>query len=112
MNNPQKIREIYLELKIALGDSESDSDLLKAASELVQSFNQKLDNTPKTSIAEFRRDFLSLDLTSAMADGGWQIMRRESELMHNFYTNSSESEVRLHFGHEVNIDDCIREIVA
>ena len=112
MNNPQKLREIYLELKIALGDGETDTDLLKAAAELLDRYNKKIDTTPIASIAEHRRDFLSLDLTSAMADGGWQIMKRESELMHNFYTNFSESEATAHFGYEVNIQDYISEIVA
>ena len=110
MNNPRKVREIYFELKTALGGCETEAFLLKAAAELVARYDRELDTTPIASTAEHRRDFLSLDLTTAMSDGGWRIMRRESELMHNFYVHSSESDAQRHFGYEVDFSNYLRDI--
>ena len=93
MNNVRKIREIYQELKIALGESESDGDLLRAASELVLSFRNEVEIKPVASTAENARDFSSLDVSAAMADGGWRILNHERDLMREYYRHCGEQDL-------------------
>ena len=92
MSNPRKIKEIFVELKASIGDLETDQNLLRLASEVVVTFKKESGNDPIASIAESRRDFASMDLATAMSDGGWRIMNEETELMREHFRHAGESE--------------------
>ena len=92
MSNPRKIKEIFVELKASIGDLESDRDLLRLASELVLTYKKQTQKGPVASIAEYRKDFASMDLVTAMSDGGWRIMEEETELMREHFGHVGECE--------------------
>jgi len=81
MNRPTVVREIYAELRRVADPDLTASELLRAAGEIAEALRQSTGEsgngfTYYTGGVPFDR--WSLD--RAMADGGWRILRYETEL--------------------------------
>jgi len=80
MNKATKVRVIYRELRTTLGEQVPAGEILQAATKLVE-----LDDAEKfgavRSIREQRATFEELPLDVALADGGWRVLSRESNII-------------------------------
>lgn len=84
------IRKIYAELRASVPVGESSSDLLRAANEIAAVFLANPEG--RQSRATYPNggtpfEFWSVD--SAMADGGWRLLRTESEIVHSIFSDSA-----------------------
>ena len=81
MNRPQKVNQIYLELRAELGDKIPAHELLRSAALLVAVVKG---DGPATGAVHHspRATFDEKPLDEAMADGGWKILARESSWLH------------------------------
>ena len=83
-NRPQKIRDIFWELRASLDSSYSSREILELASEILKSRDeQKVDRSHQ----EIRGPglFFERDLTSAFSDGGWHVLDYESDRLNKIY---------------------------
>lgn len=76
MNRPQKIKKVYCELRMELGDEYSDYELLKSANLLIELF---ADDEPITldQLKSFGIYFKDREVDEAMKDGGWRLSSNE-----------------------------------
>lgn len=93
MNRPNLIRKIYAELRDSAVPEESSSDLLLAATEIAELYlasgkSQRGRATYYTGGIPF--DFWSVD--RAIADGGWRLLRTESELVNAVFGGGSHAD--------------------
>ena len=93
MNRPNLIRSIYAELREVAGDVANSAELLKVAAALVEAADPEArgghrELNGRTGGVPFDR--WALDV--AMADGGWRILRYETELGTRIYGDEVESE--------------------
>ena len=76
MNRPQKIKEVYRELRMVLGNEYLDHELFKSASLLIEVLS---DDTP-IALDQFDKFELKLKDTTvdeATKDGGWKYLSNE-----------------------------------
>jgi|TARA_B110000467_G_C18089415_1_gene351042 hypothetical protein len=76
MNRPQKIKEVYRELRMVLGNEYPDHELFKSASLLIEVLS---DDTP-IPLDQFDKFELKLKDTTvdeATKDGGWKYLSNE-----------------------------------
>jgi hypothetical protein len=73
MNRPQQIREVFFELRRAVGDQASARELLQLASAIVRAYTEPEDDGAEP---EFwgRAPFLAAEVDKAMMDGGWRVL--------------------------------------
>ena len=76
MNRPQKIKKVYRELRMMLGDEYADYELLKSANSLIELF---ADDEPITldQLKSFGIYFKDREVDEAMKDGGWRLSSNE-----------------------------------
>ena len=76
MNRSQKVKQVYQELREAVGDEFSAIELLQTAAQLVEIIN---DDGPITGaqIHGPRPNFDELPVDQIIADGGWKVLARE-----------------------------------
>ena len=76
MNRPQKIKKVYRELRMELGDEYLDYELLKSASLLIEIYE---DDEPITldQLKSFGIQFKDREVDEAIKDGGWQLSSNE-----------------------------------
>ena len=86
MNRPNKIRKVYTELRHSLGDEISSQEVLKSAASLVDIFEER-DKASTRSLGTQRATFEELPLDKAFADGGWNVMRRESNWVNEIFSD-------------------------
>jgi hypothetical protein len=86
MNRPNKIRKVYKELRHSLGGEIPSQEVLKHAASLVDIFDDR-DHAPLIHLHTQRATFDELPLDEAFADGGWRVMRRESNWMNDIYSD-------------------------
>jgi hypothetical protein len=81
MNRSKKIRLIFFELRRALGDQLGTRELLNAAKSLVDLQGDNWTHEPTFELRQGRTPFDHIELDIAMSDGGWQVYRREREIV-------------------------------
>ena len=86
MNRPQKVKEIYVELRRALGPEAKPSELLECAAMLV-SISEKQVGLPRCSTSEGRTPFEELPLDQLYSRWPWRLVSQE-------YRVEDEYEVR------------------
>jgi hypothetical protein len=76
MNRPQKIKKIYRELRMMLGNEYPDYELLKSANLLIEIYE---DDEPITldQLKSFGIQFKDREVDEAIKDGGWRLMSDE-----------------------------------
>ena len=76
MNRPQKIKKVYRELRMMLGDEYADYELLKSASLLIEIYE---DDEPITldQLKSFGIQFIDREVDEAIKDGGWKLISNE-----------------------------------
>jgi hypothetical protein len=76
MNRPQKIKKVYSEFRMKLGDEYSDCELLKSANLLTELF---ADDEPITldQLKSFGIYYKDREVDEAMKDGGWRLSSNE-----------------------------------
>jgi hypothetical protein len=76
MNRPQKIKKVYRELRVELGDEYSDYELLKSANSLIELF---ADDEPITleQLKNFGIYFKDREVDEVIKDGGWKLLSNE-----------------------------------
>src|SRR5262247_3748150 len=81
MDRPTVIREIYAELRRVADPDLSASELLRAAAEIADALHEST-GEPGTGLTSHTGGvpFDRWSLDRAMADGGWRILRYETEL--------------------------------
>ena len=93
MNRPNLIRSIYAELREVAGEVANDAELLKVAAAVVEAADP--DARGNLRNLSGRTGGLPFDrwaLDRAMADGGWRILRYETELGTCVYGDEVESD--------------------
>jgi len=86
---PQKIRDIYKELKSSLGEAFTSHEILRLAATIVKNAEQpKIDHSHREHVG--RKLFYQADLTEAMKDGGWNILREECGALINAYDDDCD----------------------
>ena len=103
MNNAQKVRAIYLELRQAIGEEHSDKELLVLSHGIVDSYQKSRESTPNFSLRLGSIPFEQRDLTEAFSDGGWNVMSYETELMSYYH-----EEHRDHISDNMSIESWLR----
>ena len=93
MNRPNLIRSIYAELREVASDVANDAELLKVAAAVVEAADPDAHGnlrhlSGRTGGVPFDR----WALDTAMADGGWRILRYETELGTCIYGDEVELE--------------------
>jgi hypothetical protein len=81
-NRPGLVRRIYAELRLSAAPGESSADLLRAAAEIAAIFIETSEGSGGR--AGYRTGgvpFEAWGVDRAMADGGWRLLRVESELV-------------------------------
>ena len=76
MNRPQKIKKIYHELRMMLGDEYPDYELLKSASLLIEIYE---DDKPINldQLKSFEIEFKEREVAEATKDGGCRLISDE-----------------------------------
>ena len=76
MNRPQKIKEVYRELRMVLGNEYPDHELFKSASLLIEVLS---DDTPIAldQFDKFELKFKDTTVDEATKDGGWKYLSNE-----------------------------------
>lgn len=77
MNRPQQVRQVFSELRAALGSHVSSRDLLEAAGALVELFDEDADE-PRFELRVGGLPFARWAVDKAFADGGWRVLALES----------------------------------
>jgi hypothetical protein len=91
LNRPNKIRRVYKELRDTLGSEISSYEALKSSALLVELFDDR-DDTSFVRLAEARPTFDELPLDLAFADGGWRVMKRESNWVSGLYSEDLQDQ--------------------
>jgi hypothetical protein len=94
MNRSKKVREVYIELRSALGDHATSTEALEYAGSLVDLFSCPAYET-KFDLRTGGLPFSQWALDAAMADGGWRILSLETQCEEDLMT-AQDREVRLH----------------
>ena len=89
MNRPKKVRVIYLALRRALGDRVTSQDALRSAAAMVEIFDDR-EGSSFIRLPTPRPTFDELPVDKAMADGGWRVMRRESNWVGPIFSEEPE----------------------
>jgi hypothetical protein len=76
MNRAQQVREVFLELRRALGDHVTAAEVLASAASLVELFAEEEDG-PQFSLRQGGLPFEMQALDVAFADGGWRVLANE-----------------------------------
>ena len=76
MNRPQKIKKIYHELRMILGDEYPDYELLKSVSLLIEFYE---DDEPVNldQLKSFWIQFKEREVDEAIKDGRWRLISEE-----------------------------------
>ena len=76
MNRPQKIKKIYHELRMVLGDEYPDYELLESTSLLIEIYE---DDEPINldQLKSFGIQFKEREVDEAIKDGGWRLISDE-----------------------------------
>ena len=76
MNRPQKIKEVYRELRMVLGDEYPGHELFKSASLLIEVLS---DDKPIAldQFDKFELQFKDATIDEATKDGGWKFLSNE-----------------------------------
>ena len=75
-NRPQKIREVYAELRSVLGDYAEPGEILECAS-LVVSVHEKLSRNVRCDARQGRTPFVELPLSELYARHPWKLVCEE-----------------------------------
>lgn len=89
MSRPKKVRQVYIELRLALGDEVCAHDLLRSAAMLVDIFDGR-EVHPGIRHGTPRPTFEELPLDKAFADGGWRVLARESSLLAEVFSEDPQ----------------------
>lgn len=81
MNRSIQIREVYAELRRALGSRISELDALESAAALVNLFVLEDEGESGFDLNFGRASFDQCALDTVFADGGWRVLGREPWLM-------------------------------
>jgi hypothetical protein len=76
MQKPQKVREVYAELKLAFGDEMSARELLECASQIVNASEDTLYD-PNVEYRRGRVPFAELPVNLVMENWSWKVLNRE-----------------------------------
>jgi hypothetical protein len=76
MKKPEKVREIYAELKSVYGVAMTSRELLECASLMVQASEDSL-YEPKTDFRVGRSPFSELPVNMIIENWSWKVMNRE-----------------------------------
>ncbi|MEM1189955.1 MAG: hypothetical protein AAGI72_15595 [Pseudomonadota bacterium] len=76
MNKPQKVREIYAELRGVYGDEVPANELLECASMIVDA-SEPVVKAPVTQIDHWRKPFDELPVYEVMEQWAWRMMCSE-----------------------------------
>jgi len=80
MNKPTKIRAIYQELRVALGDQVPAGEILHAATKILElATEEKPGVVASTRDPRPTREELPVD--EAISDGGWRLLSQESNII-------------------------------
>ncbi len=92
MNRSSKVRAVYHELRIALGDQVSAKEALRSAARMVELFDAD-DALFGASVREQRANFDELPVDVAVADGGWRVLSKERGII-NAEFGGEEMDIR------------------
>ena len=109
MNRPNLVRSIFAELQEVAGDIATPAELLRLASTMVEATDP--DDACSGSELSDRKGGVPFDLWAldrAMADGGWRVLRHESELGTPVFGDESEA----FEGEDIAIRDWMMENAA
>lgn len=81
MNRPKRVRQVYAELQLAVGDLATASELLQAAADIVALLDPAVPAAPQFRLHVGGLPFEQWALDVAMADGGWRVMSHESDVI-------------------------------
>jgi hypothetical protein len=76
VNRPQKIKEVYRELRMVLGDEYSDHELFKSASLLIE-FLSDVKPIDLDQFEKFEFQFKDETVDEPTKDGGWKFLSSE-----------------------------------
>jgi hypothetical protein len=76
MSKPQKVREVYAELKDALDDEHSSSDVLECAALIVELADERT-RGPRCGTSDGRTPFVELPLDVLYSNWGWRLVCQE-----------------------------------
>jgi len=109
MNRPNLIRSIYTELREVAGEVATPAELLRLASAMIEAA-QPEDSCSGSQLTGYTGgvpfDLWALD--RAMADGGWRILRHESELGTPVFGDDAENSD----GEDIAVRDWMMENAA
>lgn len=93
MDRPTVVREIYAELRRVAEPDLSASELLRAAAEIAEALREST-GEPDNHLTYYTGGvpFDRWCLDRAMADGGWRILRYETELASPYFDDESPGE--------------------
>ena len=83
MQKPQKVREVYAELKLAFGDEMSARELLGCASQIVNASEDTLYD-PNVEYRRGRVPFAELPVNLVMENWSWKVLNREMVWVDDF----------------------------
>ncbi len=91
MTRPALIRKIYVELQGSAGDVASSREMLEAANAIADALSpaERADQGPANYLGGVLFERWSLD--RAMADGGWRILRYETEMRELVFEDEIDS---------------------
>jgi hypothetical protein len=107
MNRPQRIRRVYAELQRTVGDLATGPELLQAAADLVELVNPSRADDSRFSLRTGGLPFEQWSLDVAMADGGWRVMSRESEVVRNLFEDERDG-----ISNEIEVEHWLMEHAA
>ena len=90
MRKPQKVREIYAELKSVYGEVMTSRELLECASLMVEASEDSL-YEPKTDLRMGRTPFVELPINMIIEDWGWKVVNREMVWDDDYIPHESQS---------------------
>ena len=104
MNKAMKVRQIYHELRRAVGDKASSREVLKYAHSLVELFSTDVVG-PRFDLRIGGLPFENWALDVAYADGGWRVLSYEMDLGTDFGEEEWEDECPLMPAEEIRMEN-------
>ena len=95
MNRPQKVKQVYAELRRTLGPAAKPSELLECAATLV-SISEKQVGVPRCATNEGRTPFEELPLDQLYTRYPWKLVCQEVRIDDDYATNENPTSIINH----------------
>ena len=83
MNRPNRVKQVYVELKEALHERASDQEILECAALIVEVAEDQTRNT-RCSVSTGRTSFVELPLDVLFSNWGWRLVCQEIKEDENY----------------------------